>query len=582
MPSKTPSFDQELDKILTQLKPCKKTCQQCKKSFEIFQEDIELYKKLKVTPPKLCPNCRKQRRYGFYNNILKFYKKECAVHKNEEVISTFTSKSPYKIFDLKYWWSDKWGAEEYNKTYDFSKSFFEQFQDLNLAVPHPAISHYWKGVVDSPYAISIVYSKNCYLSSVATELENVHYSYWVGFSKDCLDLLNVGDCENCYELISSGDCYNCYFCQESSQCLDSYFLYNCRNCQNCFGCTNLRHKSYCFFNKQLSKEEYKARIRQINLGNRDVLEEYKAKFEKFLKRTIRRNLNNDRKSVNCLGDQLWQVKNCYQLFRADVEIENVRYSTDVTTNIKDGMELWIVGPNLSLSYEVIEAFNSSNIKFSYFIRDGLGLEYCLECHNCQYCFGCIGLRNKSYHIFNKQYNKEEYYQLLDRIKIKMLKDGEYGEFFPLSQALHPYNDTYAMIEFPLTEQEVLKNGWPWHDEPKIPLDLKGLELVQLKDLPKDIKDVKNDILDKAIVCQVTNKPFRLIKPELEFYKKHNLPIPIKHPYQRLIERFYKRNPSKLWRDTCDKCGQQMYTSYSPDKQKELKIYCDDCYLKEVW
>ena len=44
-------------------------------------------------------------------------------------------------------------------------------------------------------------------------------------------------------------------------------------------------------------------------------------------------------------------------------------------------------------------------------------------HNCQYCFGCIGLRNKSYGIFNKQYSKDEYYQLLDKIKTKMLKDG---------------------------------------------------------------------------------------------------------------------------------------------------------------
>ena len=582
MPSKAPDFDKELDTILAQLKPSKKSCQQCGENFDILQEDIALYKRLWVPPPKLCPGCRKQRRFGFYNNILKFYKKQCQVHKDEKAISVFRPESPYKIFDLKYWWSDKWGGEEYTRDYNPSKSFFEQFQALNLTIPHPAISHYWKGVVNSPYTISIIYSKNCYLSSVATGLDNVHYSYWVAYCRDCLDLLNVGDCENCYELVSSGDCYNCYFCQESAQCLDSYFLYNCRNCQNCFACTHLRHKSYCFFNEQLTKEEYKAKISQINLGHRGVLEEYKEKFEKLLKKTIRRNLSNDRKSIDCLGDQLWQAKDCHQVFRADVEIDNVRYSDDITDNIKDSMELWIVGPNIALSYEVIEAFNSSNIKFSYFIRDGLGLEYCFECHNCQNCFGCIGLRNKSYHIFNKQYNKEEYYQLLDKIKTKMLKDGEYGEFFPLSQALQPYNDTYAMVEFPLSKQEVLKNGWPWYDEPEIPVDLKGLELVKIKDLPKDIKDVGDDILDKAIVCEITKKPFRLIKSELEFYRKHNLAIPTKHPHQRILERLQRRNPSKIWPVRCAKCHQAIYTSYPPKKQKELKIYCDKCYLKEIW
>lgn len=93
------------------------------------------------------------------------------------------------------------------------------------------------------------------------------------------------------------------------------------------------------------------------------------------------------------------------------------------------MDIWIIGPNVILSYELIEACYCSNIKFSYFIRDGMDLEYCLECHNCQNCFGCIGLRNKKYHIFNKPYSEEDYWQKLDKIKTKMLKDGEYGEFF---------------------------------------------------------------------------------------------------------------------------------------------------------
>ncbi|MFH1838422.1 MAG: hypothetical protein ABH808_02935, partial [Candidatus Kuenenbacteria bacterium] len=191
------------------------------------------------------------------------------------------------------------------------------------------------------------------------------------------------------------------------------------------------------------------------------------------------------------------------------------------------------------------------------------------------------LRNKSYYIFNKQYSKEKYYEFLDKIKIKMLKDKEYGEFFPLSMSLHSYNDTYAMIEFPLTKQEVLKNNWQWQDEPKISQDLLGLELIENKDVPKDIKDVPDDILKKAIVCEITNKPFRIIKPELEFYRQHNLPIPLKHPFQRILERFQKRNPSKLWKTICAKCNNEMFTSYLPEKQKELKIYCEKCYLNEV-
>lgn len=148
-------------------------------------------------------------------------------------------------------------------------------------------------------------------------------------------------------------------------------------------------------------------------------------------------------------------------------------------------------------------------------------------------------------------------------------------------SLHPYNDTYAMIEFPLTKEEVLKNYWQWQDEPKISSDLSGLKLIEAKDVPKNIKDVSDDILNKVIACEITGKPFKIIKPELEFYRQHNLPIPTKHPFQRILERFQKRNPAKLWKAICAKCGNKMFTSYPPEKQKELKIYCEKCYLAEV-
>ena len=161
----------------------------------------------------------------------------------------------------------------------------------------------------------------------------------------------------------------------------------------------------------------------------------------------------------------------------------------------------------------------------------------------------------------------------------MLLAGEYGEFFPLAQSLQEYNNTYAMVEFPLTKEEVEKNGWQWYNEPKNPIDLRGLGTI--KNVPENIKDVKDDIFKKAIICQIRGKPFRIIKPELEFYRKHNLPIPVIHPYQRMINRFKKRNPTKLWPDKCDKCGKGMMTSYPPEKQKELKIYCHKCYIGEI-
>jgi hypothetical protein len=53
---------------------------------------------------------------------------------------------------------------------------------------------------------------------------------------------------------------------------------------------------------------------------------------------------------------------------------------------------------------------SSNIFYSFF------LDY------CSFCLGCIGLKNKSYCIFNKQYTKEERHEKVDEIFQQMEKD----------------------------------------------------------------------------------------------------------------------------------------------------------------
>jgi|GEM_PF-4497385 len=45
-----------------------------------------------------------------------------------------------------------------------------------------------------------------------------------------------------------------------------------------------------------------------------------------------------------------------------------------------------------------------------------------------------------------------------------------------------------------------------------------METINTSDLSENIKDISDDILKKAIICEKTNKPFRIIKQELEFYK----------------------------------------------------------------
>ena len=105
------------------------------------------------------------------------------------------------------------------------------------------------------------------------------------------------------------------------------------------------------------------------------------------------------------------------------------------------------------------------------------------------------------------------------------------------------------------------------------------KIIPASKLPEDISKIPDDILNWAIECEVTGKPFRIIPQELEFYRKHHLPIPRRHPDQRHLDRMKMRNPRKLFERKCDKCGEDMITTYSPERPE--RVYCEACYEREV-
>ena len=122
--------------------------------------------------------------------------------------------------------------------------------------------------------------------------------------------------------------------------------------------------------------------------------------------------------------------------------------------------------------------------------------------SCEDCFGCIGLKKRKYCIFNKQYSKEEYFELKDRIIEYMRGTKEYGEFFPIEMSPFPYNITMAQRFFPLTKDDVLSRGGKWREE-------------------EDKKD------------------FKIMDSEKIFYEKHGIPLPIKHPLLRIEDLWAK-------------------------------------------
>jgi hypothetical protein len=207
------------------------------------------------------------------------------------------------------------------------------------------------------------------------------------------------------------------------------------------------------------------------------------------------------------------------------------------------------------------------------------LFYSDSCNSSHDCFGCVGLHHKEYCILNKQYSKEEYEKTKAKIIDHMKKSGEWGQFFPPSCIPYAYNETVAQDYFPLTKEQILKQGWRWKEGEES--NVSGVtRKIPAEKLPDNIRDIPDDILNWAMQCSESGKLFKIQPAELAFYRRSSLPVPRLHPDIRHEKRMALRNPRKLWKRNCDKCKKEIQTTYSPERPE--RVYCEACYLREVY
>lgn len=180
-------------------------------------------------------------------------------------------------------------------------------------------------------------------------------------------------------------------------------------------------------------------------------------------------------------------------------------------------------------------------------------------------------------ILNKEYGREEYYKLKEKIEKQLKEDGSAGQYFPKELAPFCYNEALAHDFFPLTKEEAIKRGYRWQEKTT---GTYGKETI--KKMPSTIDEVDDDILKEVLVCEECKKNFRITQAELSFYKRMHLPLPHKDFECRHKDRVAKRNPRKLWHRKCMKegCQNEFETSYSPDRPEI--VYCENCYNQEIY
>ena len=580
-----------------------RTCQNCKSQFTIEPEDFTFYEKVKVPPPTFCPLCRAQRRLAFRNERRLFRVKDAFTGK--DIFSLYPPEANRKVITAEEWYGDSWEAMDYGRDYDFSRPFLEQLFELDHDVP--VLNLNVSLMIRSEYCANASELKDCYLIFASQISENCLYGTVVDQSRDCVDNSHTQQSEKCYECFWIRHCYQCYFTIMSWDSRNLWFCRDCGGCSNCFGCANLRQASYCVFNKQYNKEEYEKEIKKFKLETIEGVKAAREKAKEFWKTQITRHQQGV-KNLNSTGSYVTDCKNVNESFLIR-EGEDLRYCQDLQVpTSKDCMDVSMWGDKTELCYETSgSGTNAYGVKFSQDcwpnVRD---CEYSLHLRSCSDCFGCVGLKNKQYCILNKQYSKEDYQKLVEKIKKHMDsipyvdKKGrvyKYGEFFPIELSPYGYNSTLVSDYFPIMEKEAKEQGYPWPDIKRADYSITK----KASDLPESIHDIDDAILKETIECEKCKKAYRIVDNELKFLKKEHLPLPtfcfecrqnrrigyrLKLPlYERPCMCAGKTDKDNGYKNTGkhfhgeSPCVEEFKTGYAPDRPEI--VYCEQCYQAEV-
>lgn len=579
----------------------KRNCRLTGKEFVVTEWEQEFFGKMGIPLPTLCPEESHRRRLA-YRNERKIYKDTCDLT-GKSMISLYSPEKDFKVYSQEAWWSDKWDPRDFGRDYDFNRPFFEQFRELQRVVPRLSLLN-TKGE-NSEYCSYTTSNRNCYLVFGGDFNEDCMYSVFCFHSRDSSDLYWVNRSELCYECSDCNDLYNCRFCAHAYNCRDCAFLYDCRGCSNCFGCVGLNHKQYYFFNKEYSKEEYESHVAAYNLKTNSGLKRAKEDFLKFkLERPHRSNFVIN--CENCSGNDLVNCKNCTNCFDVEGPAEDLKDVLIAGWNLHDALRCNHIGHGADNVYEISSTATASNCYFGAMNWYSNNLMYCeMAVNSCHDLFGCTNMKKAEYCILNKQYSKEQYFDLVPRIIRHMggkvaspqgeragergsgyassseveLKNKEWGEFFPIQNSPFCYNETIAQDYLPLDRKAALSMGLKWLDEE---VQKKGSG----EKVPDSIDNVDESICDKTFVCVETGRPYKVNETELKLYKKLGVPIPYFAPETRNVARYNSRNPWKTWMRKCAKCNMEISTSYAPASSaggpaRPEKVYCEKCYLEFV-
>ena len=466
------------------------------------------------------------RQLGSWGNLLNLYKTQSALSGKHQ-LSRYNPEIGYLVCTPEEFWSESVDNRDVGRPYDFDRPFFEQFFEVarkSMLVPLAATN-----CEGSDYINGAVGVKDSYLCFGIFNSRNCMYSYMVHDCSDCYDCIDILQCELCYDCHMLRNCYDCRFSQICSNCSQCLFCEDCIGCKNCIFSFGLRHQQYMIRNQQVTREEYEQFVISLGLQSRKAIVAAKNQFHDELKAagyTASTVVNAEDSSGHFLTN-VKDVAHSYYTHNAHecgymMLSQNCRqFWRGISEGGELGYESMAHGKTYCTYHCYMDVGGSFNL-YSLALANG-----------CSHCFGCVGLNRKSYCILNRQYTKDEYFDLAPRIIEAMKARNEWGRFFPASESPHYYQDALCSdwLE-PIPLAVAMQRGYRVRAEEGRPRSSPSTTIA----IPDSIADTPADICENTFVCPITGGPFRFQKPEFDFHARHGIPLPNNHWANRLRSR----------------------------------------------
>lgn len=563
--SKTPNYDAKVKELLDAAEPGERVCPISGETWEMTEEELKWMRKFSVPPSDLHPMVRRRWLNGFNLGVEMWRNKDMLT--GESILSYVHPDNPIPVVKDKSWFEQDWSKEAIDL--DTSKPFFDQMRELVFKVPVPALRSY-NPPINSVGASFISVEDSFMVFAGVKDTKRSGYGWLLNDIENCQDLFSAYSSRYSFSINHCERLHNCRVALQSFDCLNSSFLFDCRNCEDCFGGFNLRNRKFVFWGEQLTEEEYRKRVAEIDLTSHKTFSEQKDRYINYLAKEAIWPENFNVQTEDCTGDYIVKSVRCHDghtlkdakdLYQCQLSHSNCEQSA-YTSGFANSSDM----------YMCAGITNSSDCKFCSSSSACQNSEYLFSCRDCESCFGCVGLRNKKFCILNKQYTEEEYWKKVDEIKTSMV---EYGTMLPAD--FSPAGFEFAsdiFFDYPKKELEALKAP---HFDPNVGSVQDTAGMMDPESLPDRLEDCE-EFVGKPLLDKELNRAFAVRKDDYAFYKKLGLPFPRRHYIDRLKKLARLASTFEMTDATCQKCEKEIRVAEHL-RFKERKMYCYPCYLE---